>query len=450
MKAALVTPFINHLPLYPSTFLGYGAAVLKQRFELEVIDLNAEIYFKNRAVLKEALSDIRKNDIVLDSYNLYPIYLNLLSQSKKEYERIHWTNYEVVFITMPSWFVNIPTENVLNLSNSILKKSFKSKIYFFGNSLGSWTDEKRLRSNQVNPVHLNYLFKKKAVHKPVDYDSLPPPIYERREKYIFNILPFRLKHGCIWARCQFCSLAKGWNSGYKERKAKKVIEEIEELYDRYHPKMLACNDNSINGRNLLEFCNNLAHVETPWAAMARADLSGKEIVALHKSGCKLIYFGLESGSSRMLSQINKGVSSTQASNFIKGLYDNNIMPAPSLIVGIPGETEKDFKDTIKFIMKHKNYLKIVNCYPFMRTPASHFSMIPEASSTDMLFRLGKFIKACTEMGIKVCVGEQSAEYVYNEVYPNKNQTSQITAGRKNLADLSTEASENNHHQPFSV
>ena len=153
----------------------------------------------------------------------------------------------------------------------------------------------------------------------------------------------------------------------------------------------------------------------------------------------------------MLSQINKGVSSTQASNFIKGLYDNNIMPAPSLIVGIPGETEKDFKDTIKFIMKHKNYLKIVNCYPFMRTPASHFSMIPEASSTDMLFRLGKFIKACTEMGIKVCVGEQSAEYVlYNEVYPNKNQTSQITAGRKNLADLSTEASENNHHQPFSV
>ena len=47
-KAALVTPCLSHLPFHPSCFLGYGAAVLAGRYDLEVIDLNAELHFRNR------------------------------------------------------------------------------------------------------------------------------------------------------------------------------------------------------------------------------------------------------------------------------------------------------------------------------------------------------------------------------------------------------------------
>ena len=42
MKAALVTPFLSHLPLHPSSYLGYGSAILRKRFELEIIDVGAE------------------------------------------------------------------------------------------------------------------------------------------------------------------------------------------------------------------------------------------------------------------------------------------------------------------------------------------------------------------------------------------------------------------------
>ena len=45
MKAAVVTPFLTHLPLHPSSYLGYGAAILRRRYELDIIDINAEIYF---------------------------------------------------------------------------------------------------------------------------------------------------------------------------------------------------------------------------------------------------------------------------------------------------------------------------------------------------------------------------------------------------------------------
>ena len=227
MEAALITPFLNHLPLHPSSYLGYGSAVLGKRFELDIIDLNAHIYSKNRDRLREALSEIDSKKVVMDSFDLHPLYYRLLNSVEMELTQISWKDYQKIFITSPSWFVTVPTEDILNLSNHIRRESQHSVIFFFGNSLGSWTDENELKSNGIKILHLNDLFQLDAVNEPVNYDSFPTPVYEDREKYIFDILPFRLKHGCNWGKCRFCSLAKGWNSGYLERSANKVVEEIE-------------------------------------------------------------------------------------------------------------------------------------------------------------------------------------------------------------------------------
>jgi radical SAM superfamily enzyme YgiQ (UPF0313 family) len=285
--------------------------------------------------------------------------------------------------------------------------------------LGSWTDEKKLLEHNIQIRHLNDLFKVNPCNEPVNYDFLPTPVYEDRQKYIFDILPFRLKHGCNWGKCKFCSLAKGWNSGYLERSANKVVEEIEGLIDKYNPKMLVCRDNSINGKNLLEFCAYFEKFKKPWIGMARADLSNKEIEALQKAGCRLIYFGLESGSDRVLSEVNKGIGSKQMSDFVKELHNRSIVPAPSLFVGSPGETEDDFEKTIQFILDHKNYLDIINLYPLRMTPASEYTLSKKESNRNTLNRLKKLIWVCEDTGIKVCIGEQSAEYVlFKKVYPS--------------------------------
>lgn len=418
MKAALITPFLIHLPLHPSSYLGYGSAILRKRFELDIIDLNAQIYFKNRERLKEVLFAFDRKQAVLDNFDLYPLYYQLLDSAEKELKQISWKDYQKVFITTPSWFTTVPTEDVLKLSNIIRRESHLTKIFFFGNSLGSWTDEESLVKHDIQIRHLNYLFEANPGNEPVNYDLLPTPVYEKRDKYVFDILPFRLKHGCIWGKCRFCSLAKGWNAGYIERSAKNVIQEIEELIDKYKPEMLVCRDNSLNGNNLHEFCIHFEKMKKPWVGMARADLSNKEIKALQRSGCQFIYFGLESGSDRVLKKINKGIGSKQISAFIRALYDHNIIPAPSLFVGFPGETEDDFEKTIQFILDHEHYLDIINVYPFMVTPASDFSLMKKEPNTNTLIRLNKLIRVCEDMGIKVCVGTQSVEYVlFKRVYP---------------------------------
>lgn len=409
MKAALVTPCLSHLPFHPSCFLGYGTAILAGRYDLEVIDLNAEIYFRHREKLNQILDVMDKTQVVSEVL-LNPLYEEIETHIHGHYAAIPWREYPLVYVTPPSWFPMVPTEAVLRLSRAIKRVSPETRIFFFSNSLASWTNEGELTENGVQTVHLNDLFGMNATAKPVRYDLLPTPVYEHRDRYLFDLLPFTLKHGCSWGRCRFCSLSRGWNSGYLERSAKAAIKELEAIIGRYDPAALVCRDHTLNGRNLIEFCGYSERFNKPWCGQSRADLSGTKIQALWRAGCRGIFFGLESGSDRTLRAMNKGITSNQMSDFIKRLHSAGIFPAPSLIIGAPGERKVDFEKTIQFLVDHRGYFDVVNVYPFMATPASEFGSRKKQPDGNTPIRLFKFIQTCEDLGLKVILGEQSIEY----------------------------------------
>lgn len=408
-KAVLVTLCLSHLPFHPSCFLGYGAAILAGKYDLEVIDLNAEVHFKNRRRLKAILALMDRTQVVSDAL-LSPFYQEIETHLDNDYARIRWEKYPLVYITSPSWFPTVPTEAVLRLSRAITRVSREAKIFFFSNSLGSWTDGGELKKNGVETVHLNDLFAREPTQKPVVYDLLPTPIYGDRDKYLFDLLPFTLKHGCSWGRCRFCSLCKGWNSGYVERSPTAVIKELEVLIERYDPAVLVCRDHSLNGRNLIEFCGYFERFHKPWCGQSRADLPGKKIQALWKAGCRGIFFGLESASDQTLRAMNKGITSKQMSDFIKRLHSCGIWPAPSLVIGSPGEGRADFEKTIRFLTDHRRYFGVVNVYPYMTTPASEFGSQRKEPDRDAPIRLFRLVRTCEDLGLKVILGEQSIEY----------------------------------------
>ncbi len=409
MKAALVTLCLPHLPFHPSCFLGYGTAVLAGRYDLKVIDLNAETYFRRRAKLKRVLNAMDKSQIASDAL-LGPLYDEVEADLDADYAAISWKEYPLVYVTPPSWFPMVPAQAVLRLARAIKRVAPEARIFFFGNSLASWTNEGELKENGVQTVHLNDLFAMDASARPVGYDSLPTPVYGQRDKYLFDLLPFTLKHGCPWGRCRFCSLCRGWNSGYLERSAGAVIKELEALIDRYNPAVLVCRDHSLNGHNLIEFCEYFERFNKPWCGQARADLSEKQIRALYRAGCRGVFFGLESGSDRTLSAMNKGITAKKMSGFIKKLYSGGILPVPSFVIGAPGEGRDDFDKTMQFLLDHRRYFDFVNVYPFMATPASEFSSQKKRPGRDTPMRLLEFIETCKDQGLKVCCGEQSIEY----------------------------------------
>lgn len=72
---------------------------------------------------------------------------------------------------------------------------------------------------------------------------------------------------------------------------------------------------------------------------------------MKEAGCKTIFFGIESGSQRILELINKGITLEQSLQAFKLCRQEGIQIACSFILGIPGETLKDWEASYKFAKK---------------------------------------------------------------------------------------------------
>jgi radical SAM superfamily enzyme YgiQ (UPF0313 family) len=89
-----------------------------------------------------------------------------------------------------------------------------------------------------------------------------------------------------------------------------------------------------------------------WVCDTRVDMVSRELLREMKAaGCKTIWFGGESGSSRILKRINKGITLEQTENALKVCKAEGIQTACSFILGIPGETVEDMNATFKFARK---------------------------------------------------------------------------------------------------
>jgi radical SAM superfamily enzyme YgiQ (UPF0313 family) len=69
------------------------------------------------------------------------------------------------------------------------------------------------------------------------------------------------------------------------------------------------------------------------------------------AGCRTIWFGVESGSPRILERINKNITLEQTVKAVKMVRDEGIQVACSFILGVPGETLDEMEQTLKFAKK---------------------------------------------------------------------------------------------------
>jgi len=87
-----------------------------------------------------------------------------------------------------------------------------------------------------------------------------------------------------------------------------------------------------------------------WYSHFRCQFADRETVELMKeSGCEGVFLGIESGSDRVLENMNKAVKIDKYRDGIAKLKANNILTYGSFIVGFPGETDDTVRDTVRFI-----------------------------------------------------------------------------------------------------
>lgn len=186
---------------------------------------------------------------------------------------------------------------------------------------------------------------------------LPMHLYSREMEYL-SVKPvdtMNVIRGCPY-NCAFCETKKIWGSKCRAFSASRVVNELHSLVSDYGTKgIYFVGDNfTINKKRTIELCKAIkkAKLDLEWVCDTRVDLISRGLVKEMKTaGCKTIWFGVESGSARVLKMINKQITLQQALDAFKLCKEEDVRTASSFMLGLPGETVEDMEATYKFARK---------------------------------------------------------------------------------------------------
>jgi anaerobic magnesium-protoporphyrin IX monomethyl ester cyclase len=186
---------------------------------------------------------------------------------------------------------------------------------------------------------------------------LPLEQYDRTIEFL-NAKPadvMSISRGCVF-HCGFCETRKLWGNICRGFSPKRVIGEIQDLQSKYGTKgIYFINDNfSLRKKETKELCSLMIEnkLDLEWVCDTRVDLVDDELLALmSKAGCKVIWFGVESGSPRVLQRIGRNTTPQQVEKAFKLCKKHGIKTACSFMIGLPDETLADMEVSLKFAKK---------------------------------------------------------------------------------------------------
>lgn len=135
-----------------------------------------------------------------------------------------------------------------------------------------------------------------------------------------------------------------------------VIKEIEEITKLGIEDIIFFDENfTFNIDRVEKICDLLIQkkLKIRWHCRSRADmkLDKKILKKMKDAGCRLIQFGVETGSHRLQKVINKHLDLEKVKNVIKLCKDVGILTYGNFMLGLPTETIKEMFDTINFAIK---------------------------------------------------------------------------------------------------
>lgn len=159
--------------------------------------------------------------------------------------------------------------------------------------------------------------------------------------------------GCF-GRCVFCNAWKNWGLKIRRRSAGNVVDEMEMLNTKYGVSLIAFNDNCFPStkRQGMEFCAEIQRrgLRMLWKCDTRGDVIDYELaIEMRKAGCFMPAVGLESGSPKILENINKGLDLDKARESLLAIKKAGMIAYALLMVGNPGESEETIQETVDFL-----------------------------------------------------------------------------------------------------
>ena len=191
-------------------------------------------------------------------------------------------------------------------------------------------------------------------------DAMPRPAYKYLPLKKYRVfgrthLPIMTSRGCPY-QCSFCVASQMFGGEYRARSPKKVVDELEWLRDVHGADgIYFCDDTlTLDRERTLEICEEIKNrkIGLPWGCQTRVDqVPEKVLVKMREANCQMIHFGVESGCQRILDAVKKSTSIEQCEKAVKWTKEEGIFAAVTAVIGYPGETKDNVKQTLDLIRR---------------------------------------------------------------------------------------------------
>ena len=148
----------------------------------------------------------------------------------------------------------------------------------------------------------------------VDLDSLP--IIEYGDGKEYDMIELEIGRGCP-CNCYFCSTNRFWKQHFRIKSVDRMISEIKYYMGKFgNSKTFSFTHDlfTLNRDYVMQLCEKIEKekLEFRWGCSARADTLDEEMLrAMKKAGCRAIFIGVESGSSKMQKIMRKNLNLEQ-------------------------------------------------------------------------------------------------------------------------------------------
>jgi len=157
--------------------------------------------------------------------------------------------------------------------------------------------------------------------------------------------------GCPF-RCPYCS---GGGIPLRNIMPERVVDELESCVELGIYDILFFDETfTLNRKRAIAICDEIINrsLNIRWHARTRIDCIDKELIKkMKKSGCRLLQFGIETGSQRIQEILNRRFKIEDITEKIKMVKDEGLLTYGNFMFNSPTETIDEMNQTIEFAIK---------------------------------------------------------------------------------------------------
>ncbi len=337
----------------PPLGLGYVAAVLEDEgVEVEIVDMHVE-----RMTVPELQEHVNSfQPDVVGIGTLTPTFYRAIEEAQaiKDVD----PDTEIVFGGVHPSFMYKETLKDYSCVDFVVIGEGEYTMLELVRALDNGQDLKTIKGIAYRKGDEVYRTEKRSPIQ--NLDELPIPA---RHLFSMELYPqFRrgsisTSRGCPY-RCIFCS-ASAFN-GHKVRfhSIERILEEIELLKNRFGCNEITFNDDLFlfDRKRVLQLCQKIKerNLDIKWGCDARIDSVTPELLKIMvEAGCTTVLFGVESFSQKVLDTIGKQYKVEDAKRALMWAREAGILSQVTLVLGLPGEDDETFNETLSFIKEFK-------------------------------------------------------------------------------------------------